>query len=259
MSEVSSSPTVTSSCSIPEDERHGKCQTYFGDLTSHIHPSWYETFDKAKKELDSAAVKLMKEQEEGIIIYPPKHTTFRSFLLTALSDVKCVIVGQDPYASGDATGVAFSGHGPIPVSLANIISEVRRCYPKIPFRDPPSACIEGWCEQGVLLINSSFTVISGSPGAHRGRWFGLLTFIAQAIADHNSQVPWMLWGARAAKLEDMLNKKGFKEVMICGHPSPKSVHYFEKNGHFLLCDEILINNGMDPIDWTKMSPSQIDT
>lgn len=236
-------------------EQLEECKNYFGDLSSLIHPSWYEAFSSAKKELNQVAIKLIEDESKGITVYPPKHSMFRAFLLTPLTEVKCVIVGQDPYASGDATGVAFSGHGPVPASLSNIIKEVRRSYPKTPFKDPDNACIEGWCEQGVLLINSCLSVEEGKSGAHKGRWFGFLTFIAHAVSEHSIQTPWMLWGAKAAKLEDMLNKKGFKNVMVCGHPSPYSVRYYEKHGQFLLCDEILINNGMDPIDWIRMSPT----
>ena len=60
-------------------------------------------------------------------IYPPYDEIFNAFKLTPLSDVKVVILGQDPYhEEGQAHGLAFSTPDgrPIPRSLKNIFKEI---------------------------------------------------------------------------------------------------------------------------------------
>lgn len=64
------------------------------------------------------------ERESGTPIYPPSGTIFAALELTPFSNVRAVIVGQDPYhQEGQAHGLAFSvppGVRP-PPSLRNIL------------------------------------------------------------------------------------------------------------------------------------------
>lgn len=46
---------------------------------------------------------------EGTAVYPPKSQVFSAFDATPLSDIKVVILGQDPYhGEGQAHGLCFS-------------------------------------------------------------------------------------------------------------------------------------------------------
>ena len=61
-------------------------------------------------------------------IYPPGDDIFNAFHLTPLKDVKCVIIGQDPYhGPGQAHGLSFSVKPgvEIPPSLVNIYKEIK--------------------------------------------------------------------------------------------------------------------------------------
>jgi uracil-DNA glycosylase len=239
---------------------------YFGDLTERIHPSWYETFSSisCQRELKDIVKRLKKKEDAGDSIYPPKENIFRVFKLVPLriegdeegESVKCVVIGQDPYPSGDATGVAFSGgrSGVIPASLRNIRNEVVRCYPKkvIPELENPS--LEGWCQQGVLLLNQALTVASGKSGSHGGIWVGFITHIISAVLKENKRTPWLLWGAPARRLKDTIDKKGGSNVFEAGHPSPYSVKWFTGNNHFILCNDVLEEGGRELIDWGHWSP-----
>lgn len=52
---------------------------------------------------------LHKEKESGKVIYPPGSLIFNAFNLTPFSQVKVVILGQDPYHNpGQAHGLSFS-------------------------------------------------------------------------------------------------------------------------------------------------------
>ncbi|MBO5991776.1 MAG: uracil-DNA glycosylase, partial [Lentisphaeria bacterium] len=53
----------------------------------------------------NSSLELRKNAE----IYPPRDLVFNALELTALSDVRAVILGQDPYFNeGEAHGLAFS-------------------------------------------------------------------------------------------------------------------------------------------------------
>lgn len=81
-------------------------------------------------------------------IYPPGDDIFNAFHLTPLKDVKCVIIGQDPYhGPGQAHGLSFSVKPgvEIPPSLINIYKELHDdvgCY------IPNNGYLVKWAEQG---------------------------------------------------------------------------------------------------------------
>ena len=65
-------------------------------------------------------------------VYPPKDDVLRAFNLTPLSEVKVVILGQDPYHEpGQAHGLSFSVPKGIqkPPSLENIYKELNTDAP----------------------------------------------------------------------------------------------------------------------------------
>lgn len=100
-------------------------------------------------------------------IYPPKEDIFNAFKFTQLSNVKVVILGQDPYhEAGQAHGLAFSTPEgrPIPRSLKNIFKEIQNEYA---YPIPESGCLESWAKQGVFLLNTVLTVREGEANSHR--------------------------------------------------------------------------------------------
>lgn len=106
-------------------------------------------------------------------IYPPGDDIFNAFHLTPLKDVKCVIIGQDPYhGPGQAHGLSFSVKPgvDIPPSLINIYKELHDdvgCY------IPNNGYLVKWAEQGGFALKCSFdcTCPSGClpPGHGLGR------------------------------------------------------------------------------------------
>ncbi len=70
---------------------------------------------------------LKQKQKEGAVIFPPQTEILRAFEMCDFSNVKVVIVGQDPYhGEGEANGMAFSVNEgiKIPPSLRNIFKEI---------------------------------------------------------------------------------------------------------------------------------------
>ena len=72
------------------------------------------------------------ERAEGKIIYPPRSDVFNAFKYTEFSDIKVVIIGQDPYHEpNQAHGLCFSVQDGVrfPPSLENIFKELCAEYP----------------------------------------------------------------------------------------------------------------------------------
>ena len=183
-------------------------------------------------------------------IYPPYDDIFNAFKFTPLSDVKVVILGQDPYhEEGQAHGLAFSTPEgrPIPRSLSNIFKEINAEYD---YPIPSSGCLEKWARQGVFLLNTVLTVEEGNANSHSK--CGWQTFTDKVISILNEQpqpIVFMLWGKQAEKKKELITNENHL-VLVTSHPSPFSARRgFLGCNHFRLANEYLKDNGQKEIDW----------
>lgn len=197
-----------------------------------------------------------QEREAGVTVYPPKEDVFNAFRLTELSDVKVVILGQDPYhGPNQAHGLAFSVRPgvAVPPSLMNMYKELEQDIPG--FTRPNHGFLESWAKQGVLLLNTVLTVEAGK--AHSHARFGWETFTDRVIAVINEtreNVVFLLWGSHAQKKGSIIDTQRH-HVLKAPHPSPLSAHRgFFGCQHFSRTNEILTQQGDAPIDWTPHLP-----
>jgi len=200
---------------------------------------------------------LQQEKQHGKTIYPPEDLIFNAFNSTPFSQVKVVILGQDPYhGAGQAHGLSFSvptGIKP-PPSLVNIFKEISR-----DFAEPSSAPLsengnlEHWARQGVLLLNATLTVQQGVAGTHQGK--GWERFTDAAIAQLNEQhegLVFMLWGSYAQK-KGMLIDRQRHLVLTAPHPSPLSAYRgFIGCGHFSQANHYLQQRKGIAINWQPL-------
>lgn len=90
---------------------------------------------------------------------------FRALELVRPDEIRVIILGQDPTPqAGKAAGLAFSVADPLSVgTVLNVLLEVA-------LEGFPVNIWEGdltsWVKQGVLLLNTAFTVPKGGPGSH---------------------------------------------------------------------------------------------
>lgn len=193
--------------------------------------------------------------DAGAVVYPAQ--PLRALELTALTDVRVVIVGQDPYhGPGQAEGLAFSvaTGQKIPPSLRNIFKELRRDL-GVPVEGDGS--LVRWAKQGVLLLNTSLTVEDGHPGSHAEKgWEGLTNAIIDAVSRLEHPVVFMLWGAHAqrkAALIDASPRRHQHHVLVANHPSPLSASRppvpFLGCGHFHEANRFLARRGVAPLRW----------
>ena len=191
-------------------------------------------------------------------IYPPYDDIFNAFKFTPLSDVKVVILGQDPYhEEGQAHGLAFSTPDgrPIPRSLKNIFKEINSEYN---YPIPESGCLEGWANQGVFLLNTVLTVEEGNANSHsKCGWQTFTDKVIDILNEQTQPIVFMLWGKQAEKKRELLTNPNHL-VLVTSHPSPFSARRgFLGCNHFKMANEFLSENGLDEINWNLSNESQL--
>ena len=190
------------------------------------------------------------EEYSSKTIYPPYDEIFNAFKLTPLSNVKVVILGQDPYhEEGQAHGLAFSTPEgrPIPRSLKNIFKEINAEYD---YPMPTSGCLEKWAEQGVFLLNTVLTVEDGNANSHsKCGWQTFTDNVIGILNMQNQPIVFLLWGKQAEKKKELITNENHL-VLITSHPSPFSARRgFLGCNHFKLANGYLKDNKIKEIDW----------
>ena len=194
---------------------------------------------------------LHAEKAAGATVYPPGSQIFRAFELTPVSELKVVILGQDPYhGPGQAMGLSFSVPDgvPAPPSLRNIFKEIENDL-GIKMSGRPN--LEGWARQGVLLLNSVLTVRASQPTSHsRIGWQEFTDAVIKTISDRRDGVVFLLWGNFARSKKALIDTSRHL-VLEAAHPSPLAGGAFFGCRHFSMTNNYLSNNNLQPIDWSK--------
>ncbi len=189
------------------------------------------------------------EKDAGKVIYPPGSLIFNAFRLTPADRVKVVILGQDPYhGPGQAMGLSFSVPDGIaaPPSLKNIFKEISA---DLGVTMSGSTDLTPWARQGVLMLNSILTVEAGRAASHsRIGWQEFTDAVIRYLSDNRSGIIFMLWGNYARSKKALIDTSRHT-VLEAAHPSPLAGGAFFGCRHFSKANEILRQEGLDPIDW----------
>lgn len=192
-----------------------------------------------------------KQRSSGVNVYPPEELVFSAFEYTPFDQVKVVILGQDPYhGKGQAHGLCFSvlSDTKLPPSLVNIYKELQTDIHG--YTTPAHGNLQGWAEQGVLLLNTVLTVEEAKAHSHKSLgWEQYTDKVIELIDKHLEGVVFILWGAHAKKKGKSIDKE--KHHVLSGpHPSPLSAYRgFFGCKHFSKTNELLTLDGKTPIDW----------
>lgn len=183
---------------------------------------------------------------------PPSSVIFRAFEMLPPATVRVVILGQDPYPNAaDAMGLAFASPAPkLPASLRNIFKELAADL-NLPLRQ--SGNLADWVNQGVLLANTSLTVLPDGK-SHFSYWAEFTRSWIAALAGHHPIV-WILWGKHAqswrSTITDAGHSHGIGHALIeSPHPSPLSAHRgFFGSRPFSRANQALHDLGEEGIRW----------
>jgi len=183
-------------------------------------------------------------------IYPDMYEIFSTLQCTAYSDVKVVILGQDPYhGPGQAHGFSFSVKPgiDIPPSLQNIYKELNAdlgCY------IPNTGYLKKWADQGVLMLNAVLTVRAGQANSHKGMGWEIFTDrVIELLNQREKPVVFLLWGRNARNKKALITNPNHL-VLEAAHPSPLSAYNgFFGCRHFSKANAFLQRHDMTPVDW----------
>ena len=203
-----------------------------------------------KKPYYAKLYQTIREEYSTRQIFPPADEIFTAFEMTPLSDVKVVILGQDPYhGDGQAHGLCFSVKPDVetPPSLVNMYKELNSdlgCY------IPNNGYLTKWAKQGVLMLNTVLTVRAHQANSHRGiGWEEFTDAAIKALNEQDRPIVYLLWGKPAQTKKAMLNNSKHL-ILEAPHPSPLSAYRgFFGCQHFSKTNEFLKINGLEPIDW----------
>ncbi len=193
----------------------------------------------------------VKKEYSERVIFPKADDIFNAFHYTNLSDVKVLLLGQDPYHNvNQAHGLSFSvlpSQREIPPSLQNIYKELKDdlgCY------IPNNGYLKKWADQGVLLLNTVLTVRAHQANSHQGKgWEKFTDAVIEVLNKEDRPIVYFLWGKPAQSKIPMLNNKKHL-ILTAPHPSPLSAYRgFFGCKHFSRANEFLVANGEKPIDW----------
>ena len=175
---------------------------------------------------------------------------FNALKYTSFSEVKAVIIGQDPYHEpNQAHGLSFSVQKgvEIPPSLVNIYKELED---DLGIKPPSHGNLVTWAKQGVLLLNATLTVRAHEANSHAGIGWQIFTDrVISLLNESPSPIAFLLWGANARRKKELItNRKHF--IIESAHPSPLSAYRgFFGSRPFSKINQFLERNGRAPIDW----------
>ena len=218
-----------------------------------LEPSWLEHLqaDFEQPYMQQLREFLAAEKQAGKRIFPPGKEMFAAFEHTPLTQLKVVILGQDPYhGEGQAHGLCFSVREgvAIPPSLRNIYQELQA---DLGLAIPRHGCLTKWAEQGVLLLNSVLSVECAQAASHQGRgWETFTDRVIEVVNAEREGIVFMLWGSYAQRKGAVIDASRHC-VLKAPHPSPLSAHRgFFGCGHFSAANRYLQSRGEAPVDWS---------
>ncbi|HAN98707.1 MAG TPA: uracil-DNA glycosylase [Planctomycetaceae bacterium] len=195
--------------------------------------------------------RFVAEERERHQVFPAEASVFRALAEVPLSQVCCVILGQDPYHDvGQAQGLAFSvpDRTATPPSLRNILRERQDDLGAA--ASSRSNDLGDWARQGVLLLNTVLTVRAHEPLSHRRQgWERITDALIDAVAARSEPTAFVLWGKPAqAKGPRIPRPPHF--VLESAHPSPLSARRgFFGSRPFSTVNRFLEEHGRPPIAW----------
>ncbi|MEP6980174.1 MAG: uracil-DNA glycosylase [Nakamurella sp.] len=217
-------------------------------IPANVDPGWAQALAPVADRLHAMGEFLRIEVAAGRTYLPAAPRILRAFE-QPLSEVRVLIVGQDPYPTpGHPVGLSFSVERTVrtvPRSLVNIYAELAS---DLGVEPAPHGDLTAWSAQGVLLLNRVLTVRPGEPASHRGKGWEIFTEAAiRALVDRGGPLVAILWGRDAQTLVPML---GEVPHLSSVHPSPLSASRgFFGSKPFSRTNDLLIGMGSAPVQW----------
>lgn len=240
---------------------------------STLHISWLAALHKELTKPYFLRLKRFLNAQKSKTVFPPAKDIYSWSHYTPLPEVKCLVLGQDPYHNfNQAHGLAFSVLEPTrpPPSLLNIYKTLKIDFPNFEIPDykvlakqgePGGGNLTKWAKRGVLMLNACLTVEAHKANSHAKQGWELFTEqVIKAAITHAKEKEKlgfviMAWGTpaqkRIANFTAQLNSAETPFLVLKSvHPSPLSASrgFFELEV-FKKCNKWLEEQGKNRIDW----------
>lgn len=194
--------------------------------------------------------KFLIDEYNHHVVYPDMYDLYNCFRYTPFSEVKVVLLGQDPYHNeGQAHGLCFSVQDGVekPPSLENIFKELKA---DLGCGIPESGNLTKWAKEGVLLLNTSLTVRAHQANSHsKCGWAWFTDSVIRIVSEKKEHVVFILWGGNARSKKPLIDQSKHL-ILECAHPSPLSAYNgFFGCRHFSKTNAWLEAHEIPPIDW----------
>jgi uracil-DNA glycosylase len=170
-------------------------------------------------EFDNILLSLIKDTQEDKRFTPSLKYLFKAFEETPYSDLKVVIVGQDPYPNvNQADGIAFSCSNEkkaLP-SLRFILDAVNKTVYNGEL-ESTDIDLKRWSNQGILMLNSALTCTIGKPGSHSDIWKPMMAYLFDYLNVYNPGLIYVFLGKKAEENAVHLNDNHYK--FFVSHPA----------------------------------------
>lgn len=233
---------------------------------------------EVRAKTEALLAKVAGMREAGQVIYPPQNLVLNALATTPPTAVRAVIVGQDPYHEpGQAMGLSFSvpTDCKLPPSLRNIYKELAS---DLGCAAPKSGDLTAWAQSGVLLLNTTLTVLEHKANSHAKLGWSVLTdYVIQRCMTLPQPVVFLVWGRNAidlikgakqkAKQDCSAGEEAFanKFILASTHPSPLSatrpagaIPAFIGSKPFSQANKLLTDAGGEPVDWESICVSSAE-
>lgn len=192
----------------------------------------------------------LKKEYSTHIVYPDMYDLFNCFRYTPFSEIKAVILGQDPYHEpNQAHGLCFSvKHGvKLPPSLVNIYKEIQD---DLGINEPDRGDLTKWAKEGILLLNTSLTVREHLANSHsKCGWAWFTDSVIKLVSENTENVVFILWGGNARSKTPLIDQSKHL-ILQSAHPSPLSAfNGFFGSKPFSKTNAYLKAHNKQPIDW----------
>lgn len=194
--------------------------------------------------------RFLAAEYKNYTVYPDMYDIFNALKFTPYSNVKAVIIGQDPYHEpNQAHGLSFSVKKgvEIPPSLVNIYKEMES---DLGIKPPSHGNLSTWAKEGVLLLNATLTVRAHIANSHAAiGWQTFTDNIIRLLNESYDPIAFLLWGANARRKKEFITNRRHL-IIESAHPSPLSAYRgFFGSRPFSKINTFLEKNGRAPIDW----------
>lgn len=144
------------------------------------------------------------------LVCPSYGDIFKAFELCSYSNLKIVMIGQDPYPQkGVATGILFGNKKEVKEeNLSPSLNIIKESV--INFEVPHNyitfdQTLESWAKQGILMINSALTVEMNKVGSHTMLWRPFIAELLKSLSAHNTGIIYVLFGNQAKTFKPYIN------------------------------------------------------